>query len=168
MAAWAWLSRGLRTPQVLPVHALEPGREAWLEGVIDPLELLTDPISGQPAVAVDYRAEVPSALGQIYPGLMGSSASTVHHLIQATDFLLRTPDGSVRVLPDPETTEGDTAALHRRLLELHGVELRARAHLLRPLQAVRLQVDVLDVSEHHTERSVPWRATAQLRKLVTI
>ena len=56
----------------------------------------------------------------------------------------------------------------KEYLELHGVELRARAHLLRPLQAVRLQVDVLDVSEHHTERSVPWRATAQLRKLVTI
>jgi citrate lyase gamma subunit len=142
-----------------PLYALKAGARVRVGGVVEALELLTDPTSGRLAVAIDYVAKVPGALDQIYPGLLGDPAQSVHRLQKTVPFLLRDTDASVRI--HPPSSEGDLTALHGRLKEQFGISLRAEATLIEVAQRIEVEGVVERVESHDPRRGVPWLATIE-------
>jgi hypothetical protein len=93
-----------------------------IEGDVESIDTLDDPIAGRTCVAMDYRAWPPSTtLGMDGATAYGSRAYQVNAR-QAVDFVLS--DGRSRVLVQVSQGE-DIGGLHRRLLERFGVGLRA-------------------------------------------
>ena len=153
-------------PVTTSIRGLREGARVSLEGQVDAIHVLTDPLSGVPAVAVDYQARMPGALEHIYPGLMGSPAQSVQRLQQAVPFLLQGRDGTVRILPpDPG---GDVTALHERLMERYGIELLASTTSIEPGQRLRVEGAVIDAQESDPQRGTPWIATVRATALVVI
>ena len=93
-----------------------------IEGEVEPIETIDDPIAGRACVAMDYRAWPPSTtLGMDGGTAYGSRAYQINAR-QAVDFVLS--DGRTRVLVQVSSGE-DIGGLHRRLLQRFGVALRA-------------------------------------------
>lgn len=93
-----------------------------IEGEVELLEALDDPIGGRSCAAMDYRAWPPSTTMGIDGGTTYGSRAYQVNARQAVDFVLS--DGHGRVLVQVSGGE-DIAGLHRRLLERFGVGLRA-------------------------------------------
>lgn len=157
MALWNFWRKSAAA--LTPLHALNTGAQVRVGGVVEALDLLTDPTTGRGAVAIDYVAKVPGALDQIYPGLLGDPAQSVHRLQKTVPFLLRDTDACVRI--HPTSSEGDLAALHNRLQEQFGINLRAVATLIEVAQRIEVEGVVERVESHDPRRGVPWLATIQ-------
>jgi hypothetical protein len=126
-------------------------------GAVEALDLLTDPTSGRQAVAIDYIAKVPGALDQIYPGLLGDPAQSVHRLRKTVPFLLRDADGCVRI--EPSSSDGDLDTLHARLREQFGLNLRAETTLIEVAQRLEVEGIVDRLEQRDPRRGLPWHAT---------
>lgn len=155
MALWNFWRK--RRPALTALHALTKGAQVRVGGAVEALDLLEDPTSGRQAVAIDYVAKVPGALNQIYPGLLGGSAESIHRLRQSVPFLLRDGDGCARIHPPP--SDGDVTSLHARLRELFGLSLRAETTLIEVAQRVEVEGVVERVEPRDPRRGIPWLAT---------
>jgi hypothetical protein len=131
----AWYDRLLgRVPFIADWGVLRSGR-VEVEGIVEAVEALVDPIQGDACVAVEYRAWPPSTtLGMDGAATVGGRAFQIE-AGQAVEFALR--QGARQILVRPDTGQ-DVAALHRDLLRRYGVNLRADVHIVVP--GARLRV----------------------------
>ena len=125
----AWYDRLLgRVPFIEDWGELRPGR-VEVEGIVEAMETLADPIQGDPCVAVEYRAWPPSATLGIDGGSTVGGRAFQIEAGQAVEFALRQGERQLLVRPDPGR---DVAALHRDLVRRYGVDLRADVHIVEP------------------------------------
>src|SRR5262245_14756525 len=80
-----------------------------IEGEVEALSLLADPIQGRPCVAIEYTAAPPSLIS-VVAGADTTTAFTVSAR-QAVDFVLT--DGRYRVLVRIDEEQDDVLAVHR-------------------------------------------------------
>lgn len=143
-----------RVPFVADWGELPRGR-VELEGVVEAIEPLVDPIGGEACVAMEYRAWPPSTT----PGMDGTVGGRAFQLEarQAVEFFLR--NGEERVLVRPEGGS-DVAELHRELLRTYGVNLRTDVRIVPPHAVVRVVGTLGAVpSGGSPMRTEPFRAT---------
>lgn len=165
---WPWLSRLWRPqqPSRTELGALATGaaRRVEIEGRVEALAVLRDPLSGDPCVAVEYRAWPPATT-------IGMDGATAHagrayqvNAWQAVDFVL-VGDG-VRVLVRPEPGE-DVGALHQSLLDRYGVGLRAESERLEAGQTVQVVGEVVHRSggAGTPHRELPYAAIVRVEQL---
>lgn len=150
----AWLDRLLRRYRTVArlgeLTALDPGR-VEIEGVVESIELLENPLDGTHCVAMDYRAWPPSTtLGMDGATSYGSRAYQVNAR-EATHFVLR--DTATRVLVQVDQGD-DVGGLHRRMLEQFGVNLRAEVDMI----VVGAPVRVAGKLTHTGTRGSPHRS----------
>jgi hypothetical protein len=105
-----------------------------IEGEIEALSLLSDPVDGRPCVAIEYSASPPSLINVIAAG--PTTAFTVSAR-QAVDFVIT--DGKYRVLVRVEDEQDDVIAVHRHLMDEHGLRLRVRRGMLAEGDSVRVR-----------------------------
>ncbi len=149
-----WLDRLLRRYRSIAslgeLTSLGAGR-VEVEGVVEPIELLDNPLDGSPCVAMDYRAWPPSTtLGMDGGTSYGSRAYQVNAR-EATHFVLRDAAGRVLVQVDPGD---DVGGLHRRMLERFGVGLRAEVDTITNGARVRVAGELI----HASHRGSPHRS----------
>lgn len=141
-----WLDRLLArwSPAThLPIAGLErAGQLVEIEGRIEALGLLEDPISGTPAVLIHYRARIPG-VGQRYFGVL--ETRRVADLVLAVDFVLRDETGAARIVVASKLP--DVAELHVRLLEQFGVALMPEVELMVPGEWIRVRGRVRSLGE---------------------
>ena len=150
----AWLDRLLRRYRSIPtlgdLTTLGTCR-VEVEGVVESIDLLENPLDGSPCVAMDYRAWPPSTtLGMDGGTSYGSRAYQVNARA-ATHFVLR--DATARVLVQVDPGE-DIGGLHRRMLEQFGVGLRAEVDTIVVGSRVRVAGELV----HTTTRGSPHRS----------
>jgi hypothetical protein len=93
-----------------------------VQGRVEALDVLHDPLHGEPCVAIEYRAWPPTSMVGMDGGNAQSGRAFELAARQAVDFVLA--DGTGRVLI--QAAQGDDlAALHHQLLHRFGVQLRA-------------------------------------------
>lgn len=133
--------------------------DTWveLEGEVEALTLLRDPLDGQDAVLLDYRARRPG-LARRYFGVHDVGATIEGQ--QGTNFVLRDASGSALIEVEPG---GDIGQLHRRLLAEFGVDLLADSDRVSPGDRIRVRgrvrVQSRDSSPHRRD---PWSVTVVL------
>jgi hypothetical protein len=145
---------GRGTPPATPVAALELG-PTEVEGTGVVLEPLFDPIHGEEAIALHYRASAPGAVGRIYGGLTGSAGDLVIDGGQATDFLLEDSSGAALIRVDPGQ---DVMMLHEESSQHHGISLSPTVDLLRPGERIRVRGTVVELLEPSPHRRVGYTA----------
>ncbi len=141
--AWQWLQRLWRPHR--PVEDLaslasgDVGR-VEIEGRVEAMGHLTDPLTGATCVALEYRAWPPATT-------VGLDGATSHggrayqvNARQAVEFVL--VDGQAQVLVQPDPGE-DVAGLHERLLERYGVGLRCETEVVVIGQRLRVAGKVI-------------------------
>lgn len=126
-------------------------------GRVEVLEPIYDPVSGEVAVAVEYRASPQSNVLGVAGALAAHSRAFQLTCQQATDFLVC--DGEARVLVRVDRGR-DVAALHRELLARHGVDLRSERALVRPGALVCVVGRLV-----HTSPTSPLRAEAHVAEV---
>jgi hypothetical protein len=134
-----------------PISAVAAvGERVELEGRVEALTVLRDPIAGEPAVVMDYRARRPGVAQRyfgLHEGKDGVEAS------EAVDFVLRDRTGAALI----EVERGvDVGELHRRLREEFGIELEATVERLTPEDAIRVRGRVRELKEGSPHRREPW------------
>jgi hypothetical protein len=130
-----------------------------IEGDVEAIDTIEDPLGGRPCVAIGYRAWPPSTtLGMDGGTSYGSRAYQVNAR-QAVDFVLG--DGHGRVLVQVSTGE-DVGGLHRRLLARFGVGLRAEVETVEPGTRLRVAGRVMHASRDGSpHRRVGWSAVVR-------
>jgi hypothetical protein len=160
-AGLAWYDRLLRrVPFVEDWNALPRGR-VELAGVVEAIDALSDPLSGEACVAIEYRAWPPSTT----PGMDGTVGGRAFEVQarQAVEFFLR--NGEARILVRPETGS-DIAELHRDLLRRYGVNLRADVRIVPPHAMVRVVGTARAVAPGASPmRAEPFRATLTAERI---
>ena len=154
MPSWYDRLLGRRIPFVEDWTDLHGGR-VELEGMVEPIEVLVDPIGGDACVAIEYTAWPPSTT----PGMDGTVGGRAFQLEarQAVEFFLR--NGDERILVQPRAGS-DVIALHRDLLRRYGVNLRAEVRTVPPHARVRVVGSLRPVASGASPmRSEPFRAT---------
>lgn len=151
--AWQWLQRLWRPYEpVEELGSLVTGvaSRVEIEGSVEPIQSLIDPVSGEACVAVSYRAWPPATT-------LGMDGATAHagrayqiNARQAVDFVLA--DGGSHVLVNTDPGE-DVGSLHESLLDRYGVGLRAETDIVRVGQRLRVAGQVV----HRGGRSTPHR-----------
>ncbi len=160
-----WLSRlwRRRYRAVADLARLGQGR-VEVEGRVEPLEVLRDPLDGRACVAIEYRAWPPATT-------VGMDGATAHNsrafqieARQAVDFVLS--NGRSRVLVHVDAGE-DLSSLHRDLLERYGVQLRSEVEIIDVGSEVRVEGVVKTVRSASTSphRSEPWAGEIQAERL---
>ena len=93
-----WLSRlfSRRYERAQSIAGLETGR-VEVSGRVEPLDELVSPLTGQPGVALHYRASTPSATRGAFGELPGHGLRLAMECSQAVDFLLRDESGAALV-----------------------------------------------------------------------
>lgn len=138
MSLWRRLwgpQRPRRLAHLRDLAAATAHERVLLEGVVEVLEPVLCPVSGRPAVAVEYTAwPQSSTLGIDGAGAYASRAFQVKHQ-QAADFVVC--DGPHRALVRVEPGS-DLLRVHRELLARHGVGLRSEQHLIAAGARVRV------------------------------
>lgn len=131
MSVWRrlWPSRPQRIEHLPEVLGLGRGALVELSGWVEALEPIFDPVSGDPAVAIEYRAVPPSNVVGMAGAASAMSRAFVLRCQQATDFLLR--EGTHQVLVRVERGS-EVAEVHREMLARHGVGLYTERALVRP------------------------------------
>ncbi|MCX4243840.1 hypothetical protein [Paraliomyxa miuraensis] len=164
---WRWLQTLWQPHQrvgELAALVSSTARRVEIEGRVEALTSLRNPVSGEPCVALEYRAWPPSTT-------LGMDGATAHagrayqvNARQAVDFVLE--EGGVRVLVHTDHGE-DLAALHRSLLERYGVSLRAECDAL----VVGQRLLVTGTVEHRRSsvgtphRELPYSAIVRAERL---
>lgn len=117
-----------------PISGLEHvGQRVVLEGQVETLSVLHDPILGEPAVVLDYRARKPG-VAQRYFGLQGEESGI--RASEAVDFVLRDPTGAALI---EVARGGDVTGLHRQLHEEFGIDLDAKVERIAPGDRIRVR-----------------------------
>jgi len=114
---------------------LPPGKTLEITGTIEALQHLTDPLSGETCVALDYSAWPPSTSVGVDSASPTSSRASPITCHQAVDFLLCHEGKRIHIRVDRGR---DVAGLHRQLLHRHGVSLNAETEPIRPGDRVRV------------------------------
>jgi hypothetical protein len=136
-----------------------------LSGRVEPLSTLDDPLTGEPCVAIEYRAWPPSTT-------LGMDGATTHagrafqlDARQAVEFVLVDDTASVLVRP-PSSDDVDVDALHRDLLHRYGVGLRAETSHLSPGARILLEgrVTFLHGGQGSPLRSEPYVAIVEAER----
>jgi hypothetical protein len=158
----AWLDRLLRRYRAVAglgdLSTVGRGR-VEVEGTIEGLELLADPIDGDPCVAMDYRAWPPSTTMGIDGGTSYGSRAYQVNAREATDFVLA--DGEARVLVVVDRGD-DIGGLHRRMLAQFGVGLRAEVDVVSVGSRVRVAGELTEAwSRGSPHRSSPYSAVVR-------
>jgi hypothetical protein len=134
-----------------------------LSGRVESLGTIDDPLTGDPCVAVEYRAWPPSTT-------LGMDGATIHSgrafqldARQAVEFVLVDETGSVLVRPPPGQ---DVDALHRDLVHRYGVDLRAETTHLSAGTQIFLQGRVTFVRGHEGSpmRTEPYVAIVEAER----
>lgn len=127
-----------------------------LAGRVEPLDTLHDPVSGEPAVAIEYLAAPQSSVVGVAGAFVALSRAFQVTCQQATDFLVA--DGPhralVRVAPG-----SDVAAVHRDLTARFGVGLHTERRLVRPGDLIRVVGRRLGAPPTSPMRDEPYLAT---------
>jgi len=167
---WQWLQRRWRPHQlVAELGSLATGevRRVEIEGRVEAVSSLRDPVSGEACVALEYRAWPPATT-------VGMDGATAHagrayqvNARQAVDFVLVDPGGRVLVHTDPGE---DVSALHHALLERYGVGLRAESDALRAGQRLRVVGEVVHRSggPGTPHRELPYTAVVRAERLQVV
>jgi hypothetical protein len=121
-----------------------------LDGTVEALQPVLCPVSGQPAVAVQYTAWPPSSTLGIDGGSGYHSRAFQVRCQQAADFVLCDGDTRVLVHVDPGS---DVLRVHRELLDRHGIGLRSEQQLI----AAGARVHVIGRVESTSRCSSPHR-----------
>jgi hypothetical protein len=141
-----WLDRLLAcwsSPERLPIAALErTGQLVEVEGRIEALRLLEDPVQGASAVLIHYRARIPG-LGQRYFGVL--ETRQVADLVVVVDFVLRDETGAARIVVEGKGP--DLVELHVRLLDQFGVALMPEVDLMVSGEWIRVRGRVRSLGE---------------------
>ena len=131
-----------------------------LEGVIEAIEQLQDPLTGEPAVVLDYlaRRRGPAAL---YFSIQANEGDI--QAFQATNFILRDASGAALI----EVASGlDVAKLHAELLARFGVSLEVEVERVGPGDRVRVRGRVRHCAGGGSpHRRQPWTAVVALDEL---
>lgn len=134
-----------------------------LVGTVEAVESLHDPIDGQACVAIVYHAWPPSAaLGMDGASAHNSRAYQINAQ-QARDFVLS--DGTSQVLIRVDAGE-DLEALHRRLLDQHGMTLRCETEVVALGERVRIwgRVEHRSAGPGARHRELPYVAIVRADK----
>jgi hypothetical protein len=154
-----WLSR-LRGPtyvQVGPIADVAAGL-VELVGVVESLDEIVSPLTGDRGVALRYEASMPSATRAVFGELPGNILRLRTECSQAVDFLLRDDSGAVLV----RVAAGrDVAAVHAEMVDRHGLELDARAEIIGTGERVRVRGRVVDVCRGSPHRRERWDAVVR-------
>jgi hypothetical protein len=150
-----WLDRlrprrsGYESSRIGAIEAVD--QDVELEGQIEPLSLLWDPISGEPAVVLDYEARTPG-ITQRYFGIHERPGGIAAR--QAVDFVLRDATGGALIEVE---RGGDIGELHRRLRGEFGIGLQANIERVGPGDRVRIRGRVRSLDEASSpHRREPW------------
>ena len=154
----SWLSRLSRRRYgvVEDLGQIREGR-VEIEGIVDIIDPLYDPLGGGRCIAIDYRAWPPSTTLGVEGGSAFEARAVKIEGRQSVDFLLT--DGTARVLIRAAGGR-DIAAFHRDLLERYGVGLRAETRLLEPGVRARVagQVESARAAVGSPHREEPYAA----------
>lgn len=125
-------------------------------GRVEPLDTLHDPVSGEPAVAIEYLAAPQSSVVGVAGAFVALSRAFQVTCQQATDFLVA--DGPHRALV--RVTHGsNVAAVHRDLTARFGVSLHTERRLVRPGDLIRVVGRRLGAPAASPMRDEPYLAT---------
>lgn len=131
MSLWQhlWPPRPRRLEHLSDILGAGRDELVTFHGCVELLEAIHDPVSGEAAVAIDYRAAPPHSVVGVGGAL--SVVSRTFHVArqQAVDFLVADGPHRVLVCVDRGT---DLLEFHRDLLARHGVNLRTERALVRP------------------------------------
>jgi len=159
-----WLRRLLCPYRVVDDWAKLGLGRVELFGVVESLETLSDPLYGQAAVVVVYRAWPPSTMIGVDRATAYVSRAFEVRARQAVDFLLTQGQQRIVVRADP----GDSVdTLHRDLLARYGVALRAKIEIIRPGDRLVVMGRVLEGygSSGSPMRSDPYLAAVAVEGL---
>ncbi|KIG15317.1 hypothetical protein DB30_05744 [Enhygromyxa salina] len=138
----------------------ELGTRVELCGEVEPLELLHDPIDGEPAVVLNYHAHRPG-LAQRYFSIQATEGAVEAY--QGTNFLLRDDSGTALIQVQPGANLGK---LHDNLRNEFGVDLRASIERIGPGDRVRVRGRVAErTDEGSPHRREPWCVVVILDEL---
>lgn len=153
--------RGYESSRIAGIEAVD--QDVELEGQVEPLSLLWDPITGEPAVALDYDARTPG-ITQRYFGIHERPGGIAAR--QAVDFVLRDSTGGALIEVD---RGGDVGELHRRLRGEFGIGLQATIERLGPGDRVRIRGRVRALDEGSSpHRREPWTVVVTAHELELI
>lgn len=167
--AWQWLQRLWRPYQpVEDLASLAGGseRRVEIEGRVEAVGHLVDPLTGDECVALEYRAWPPATtLGMDGANAHAGRAYQVNAR-EAVEFVLT--DGHAQVLVQPERGE-DVAGLHERLVAQYGVGLRAETEVVVVGQRLRVAGAVVHRSEGAApHRELPYGAIVRAERIVVL
>lgn len=131
-----------------------------IEGQVEALSVLHDPITGEPAVVLDYQARKPG-VAQRYFGIderdRGIAAT------QAVDFVLRDPTGAALI---EVARGGDVGRLHQRMHEEFGIGLDATVDRIAAGDRIRVRGRVRTLDEGSSpHRREPWMVVVVAEEL---
>lgn len=165
--AWRWLQRLWRPYRpVDELGSLASGRDrrVEIEGRVEAVGQLLDPLSGEACIALEYHAWPPATtMGVDGANAHGGRAYQVNAR-QAVEFVL--VDAGARVLVRPDLGE-DVAGLHDRLVERYGVGLRAETDMVVAGQRLRVAGEVLHRSggPGTPHRELPYGAIVRAERI---
>ena len=161
-----WLRRLLQgnAPRARQISEIEgPGERVELRGVVEPLDVILNPLDSSEAVMLSYHVQI---LARADPqlGRLDRAAHVVH--TQGVSFLLRDASGVARVQVEPGD---DLIAIHSDLLARYGPGMELDIFAVEPGDRVvvrgRVQEQIAAGSPH---RSASWTAVlidAEVEKL---
>jgi len=159
-----WLDRllarggGYDRVRVSAIEAVD--QDVELEGQVEALSVLVDPIAGEPAVVLDYRAR-PPGIAQRYFGIHESDGSIGAR--QAVDFVLRDATGAALIEVERGAEVGE---LHRRLQDQFGVGLRATVDRVAPGDQIQVRGRVRAlIGGSSPHRREPWSVVVSAHEL---
>jgi len=165
--AWRWLQRLWRPYVEVPelgLLAAGTDRRVEIEGRIEALELLRDPLANEFGVALEYHAWPPATTMGIDGGSSHSSRAFQVNARQALDFVLC--EGAARVLIRTDPGE-DVMALHDNLLRRYGVGLRAETELVEAGQRLKIAgvVEYRSAGAGTPHRELPYGAIVRAERI---
>ncbi len=138
------------------------GARVELEGQIEALTQLEDPLEGAPAVVLRYRARSPG-ISQRYFGIPDDRGTMEG--FQATDFVLRDASGAALIQVE---RGGDLGELHRRLHAEFGIGLQVELERLAAGDTVRVRGHVRElVGGGSPHRREPWSVVVVAEELLS-
>ena len=156
-----WLRRLLRRRSsesgLLPVV----DESVTMRGVVQALDTLRSPISGEECVSIRLFASVPAAFGT----LLGAVARHEASCHQGVEFLLRDGQGGILVKFDPGA---DVTRFHAELVARHGLDLECLEELVCDGDVVSVSGQVVEAVHGTPHRRAPYRLVVAARKVAPV
>ncbi|MEE9383741.1 MAG: hypothetical protein V3V08_10035 [Nannocystaceae bacterium] len=122
-----------------------------VRGLVQAIDEMPSPLSGEICVSIRYLASVPHAFGT----LLGAVTRHQVECRQSRDFILRDGQGGLLVQVD---AGHDVATFHAGLLARHGLDLEAREEIIREGDLVVVRGQITDIDARSPHRRAPYRA----------